>query len=478
LRIPDNEVSTNLWREKNLDKVCYYYYNILHQKELDESIRASSSSSSSDKNHWERKGFTLAPICDIKRHFVTIGKEGLTCLLNNARKLVKMPKRKPHTIILKNDTVAMKLAKNIIIDAEVESDWLYAFNLDKLMKNGWSRGATVKTDGVSLCVGLKLLGANIKPVVEEPNVTDAGVRKRKRAPAAQALHDRSGMPDSIGMDESVIAFDPGRHTLLYGIQKLASGGMETYKLSCNAYYTHAGKYKADKRRAHWNEEVVDVHDALSCVSPKTIDTDRWDFYLHIVHYNLNALWDHKLHKRWAREDLRFYILKNSAMDLWLSRVKTQACAAAGVSKIRIAYGGASFSSTGPGEKNSAPTAFQFKRMKKIFTESSVNVVDEFRTTKCCATCGDRGVTSILQNVYDRRKRVAGTNWYPVRGLKRCNNTYCCKFYDRDANAALNIWAVHHMQAALEAGVLYRPLHLSRDNNDGLGEPSRFILSAV
>ena len=76
------------------------------------------------------------------------------------------------------------------------------------------------------------------------------------------------------------------------------------------------------------------------------------------------------------------------------------------------------------------------------------------------------------------KRVAGKNWYPVRGLQRFNKTYCCKFYDRDANAALNIWAVHHMQAALVAGVLHRPSHLSRENDEGLGEPSRFTLSAV
>jgi hypothetical protein len=128
LKIAANEVNSDVWREKNLDKVVYYYYNILQQKKSDESIRASSSSTSSDKNHWERKGFTLAPICDIKRYFVTIGKEGLTCLLNNAAKLVKMPKRKPQTAVLKNDTVEMKLSKHILIDAEIESDWLHAFN--------------------------------------------------------------------------------------------------------------------------------------------------------------------------------------------------------------------------------------------------------------------------------------------------------------------------------------------------------------
>ena len=326
--------------------------------------------------------------------------------------------------------------------------------------------------------GTKTNWGKIKPLVEEPNVTANGIRKRKRKPAAEALHERSGMPDSIGIDESVIAFDPGRHTLLYGIQKLANGDIKEYKYSSNEYYCHAGKFKADIRRAHWNTEVTDIHNALSGVSPKTIDLNRWDFYLHIVCHNLNDLWEHKLPKRWAREAFRFYRLKNAAMDKWLVKVKKKACAAAGVNKIRIAYGNGSFSSTGPGEKNSAPTSFQFKHVKNIFTKSCVNVVDEFRTTKCCAACGDRGVTSILQNVYDEGKRVAGKDWYPVRGLKRCNNTYCCKFYDRDANAALNIWAVHHMQAALVAGVLHRPRHLSRENDEGLGEPSRFTLSAV
>ncbi len=155
---------------------------------------------------------------------------------------------------------------------------------------------------------------------------------------------------------------------------------------------------------------------------KTINRVCWDYYLHIVHHNLISLCEHKLHKRWAREDLRFYILKHRAMDKWLS----------GVKKIHIAYSSAFFSSTGLCEKNSAPTFFQFKHIKHILTESCVNIVDAFRTTKYCAACGDRGVTWILQNIYVARKRVAGKYWYPIRGLKRCNNTYCSKFHDRDA----------------------------------------------
>ena len=38
---------------------------------------------------------------------------------------------------------------------------------------------------------------------------------------------------------------------------------------------------------------------------------------------------------------------------------------------------------------------------------------------------------ITKYIYDEGKRVVGKDWYPVQGLKRCNNTYYCKFYDRE-----------------------------------------------
>ncbi len=76
-------------------------------------------------------------------------------------------------------------------------------------------------------------------------------------------------------------------------------------------------------------------------------------------------------------------------------------------------GGASFSSTMPLEKNSAPISFQFKHAKNIFKKSCVKVVDEFRTRKYCAACRERSVTSILQDVYSERKRMLGKDGYPV-----------------------------------------------------------------
>ncbi len=113
--------------------------------------------------------------------------------------------------------------------------------------------------------------------------------------------------------------------ILYDIQKLPNGDIKTYKYSSNEYYCHSGKFKADTRRAYWNSEVRDIHVALSGVSPKTINLDRWNFYIHIVHQNLIRLWEHKLPKRWARENLRFYILKNKAMDKWLAKIKIMCC---------------------------------------------------------------------------------------------------------------------------------------------------------
>ena len=155
------------------------------------------------------------------------------------------------------------------------------------------------------------------------------------------------------------------------------------------------------------------------------------------------------------------------------KLKKKAILSSTCKKIRIAYGGASFDSTGKHEKFSAPTSFQFKRLKVMFGENNVNVVDEFRTTKCCFFCGVRGDSSVLQNVYEPKPSgVSVENWFPVRGLKRCNHIYCSNFLDRDYNAALNILAVH----TAVAGCLDRPIHLLRDNVIASVEPGRFVLN--
>ena len=209
--------------------------------------------------------------------------------------------------------------------------------------------------------------------------------------------------------------------------------------------------------------------ALSAVTPKTADLVAFRAYLAVVAAHHAALWAHKLPPRWAREGLRFHILKHRVLDRWLAGVKAEL--QAGGKTVKVAVGAGTFSPTGKGESEPAPTAFQYKRVQLAFGAEHVSLVNEDFTTKCCAACGARGVASVLQDVFDPRARREGARWLPIRGLKRCSHTDCCSFYDRDANAALNILA------AFEAAVRGedRPAHLDRDTEEVHAERGRWQL---
>jgi len=193
------------------------------------------------------------------------------------------------------------------------------------------------------------------------------------------------------------------------------------------------------------------------VSPKSVRGVDWDAYIAVLVANLAALWAHRRHARCGRENLRAYIAKTRTIDKWCRELKATATAG-GATDVRVAIGAAPFSHTGAGEV-SAPTTYAFRRVCVVFGARAVLPVDEYGTTKCCAACGAGGSTTVLQDVYDDAQRVAGQPWRAVRGLKRCDSSDCCNYYDRDHNAALNILAVY---VALVGG-LPRPAHLSRTN---------------
>ena len=99
----------------------------------------------------------------------------------------------------------------------------------------------------------------------------------------------------------------------------------------------------------------------------------------------------------------------------------------------------------------------------------MNVVNEGFTSKCCAICGAKNITTVLQDIYDEKLYIEGKKWFPVRGLKRC--AVCKLFYDRDKNAAINIAMVHAAAAMIPAS---RPNHL-KCNNETVVEPTCFVL---
>jgi hypothetical protein len=313
----------------------------------------------------------------IGRKFITIDKLVLKALLKN------------NIIEEENEDVVRNERDNLYLLNIERAIWLQVFDYKKIKKKNWVPGDTVKTDGISICFHLKLLGGNIKPTI--PLI--AGEQKRKRKPAAEALHECSGYVEAILPSETVVAFDPGRTTLLYGVQKIDNDNTNVFKLTSGEYYCRAGnsfinniyfnfiklnifyvfycvgKPRADQRRAHWNEPVRHIHEALSMLTRKTIDEYRINLLIEYMKLHEDELWLNRAHRRWANEDFRFWRLKHKVMDGFYNKVKKKAMSSINnCNSVRIAYGGASFPANGKHEKYSAPTGFQFKRRKLIFNK--------------------------------------------------------------------------------------------------------------
>jgi hypothetical protein len=258
--------------------------------------------------------------------------------------------------------------------------------------------------------------------------------------------------------------------MLYGVQRLDDGTIINYKLTRNGFYAAAGKNKSDKRRRKWMQvEDIQAMNQLLCANhSKTVNLQQWSRYIEILKDNHALIWAHKFHKKWALMDFRFYTMKHKVMDHFLLKVVKEAKLKSGKEYVRIAYGNGYFLSSGKGEKIAAPNFLMYKRAKRIFG-NRMNVVDEGFTSKCCSNCGANNKISILQDIYDEKKKVKGKKWFAVRGLKHCE--VCSNFYDRDHNAALNIAMVHAAAALIPPS---RPRHL-KYNNETVVEPTNFIL---
>jgi hypothetical protein len=111
-----------------------------------------------------------------------------------------------------------------------------------------ARGASVKTDGVSLCV---LYRVQLPPAEQaRAAATDTSAKRHKLAKteaaaakaAAKTVGPQRAPPLLAG--QRVIAFDPGRRTLLYGVEPLANGKLKKHALSRGASYSGMGTRNA------------------------------------------------------------------------------------------------------------------------------------------------------------------------------------------------------------------------------------------
>lgn len=337
---------THTWLATHLENVLRYFYHIL---QFMESLE-------------DGKVFTLAPLCSIKSHYLTIDTTILFEMMKNT-----------------GLTNADRSAFMALRDAHFDS----VFKLKGLCSGEFSY--MVETDGVSLCVHFQVSRV----------VSEVGNRELKKA-------------------ERVIAIDPGRTNLIFGVEELPNGELKTYKLTRNQYYTDAGMKTFNRKAAKWEADIHEAELVFRQNSPKTTKEEVWDKFLSDYISVYDTLWKAKTTKKWGRERFKVYSLKRKTLDTFFQTME-------GDVKPVIAYGAAKFN---PNNKNelSAPTTYLSKRCAQHFPTI---FVDEYNTTKICHCCNQRLSTVIRQG-------------QEVRGLRWCCSTNCRTFQNRDLNAALNI----------------------------------------
>ena len=318
--------------------------------------------------------------------------------------------------IMKEVTLFDKSLKDFM---DLRNDhWGSIFALDGLKSKG-DFTHLVETDGVGLCVHFRI---------------------PKRHPRSSSHYNAS---------QRVIAIDPGRCNLICAVEKNQDGTLQTWNLSRKTYYQDSGYTKTLKQANQWNLEIQDSLESLSKVSPKTIQSNEWDAYQKCIETHYDVLWNQYTTRKWGRSRMNTYSGKRRTLDTFFSSFQKK-----GEETPVIAFGAAKFNPTSKHEL-SAPTTYISKRCSQHY---ETHFIDEYNTSKMCSCCG-KELTILYKKTEDGKARQ-------IRGLRWCGSTSCCKFLNRDKNAAENIRMCF-------VGGAVRPNSLSRNSvGVSLGESKR------
>ena len=334
------------------------------------------------------RGFSIAPICKIKRHFMTIDTTVLFELLKNVAAEAD-PNLCPDWLAALGNMSLPTFRKEENTGLQ-KTAWDTTFNIDGLRRRR-TFGRQVDTDGVSMTVHFH-------------------VTVRKRARHQKRIQQQ---PDKY---KRIVAIDPGRVNL---VTALDSSTHKLRTLTRKEYYTTARINRLNKKTTLWEIPLRGVISALSKTSIRTSSPCLVYAYRRVIVRNYNRLWELRFQKKRAREALACYAGKQGVMDSFFSSFTKP-----GQEKPVIAYGAASFRPTGKGEV-SVPVKGVLKACRKHYQTVLVN---EYLTTKVHHACGHR-----LNPI---ASRMAGPPVRAIRGLCWCNT--CTKFVSRDGNAAQNI----------------------------------------
>ena len=395
------EVYENYALDEDMNQIINLHRNILGLKE-DEIIYEDKCSNENilkyfillNQYYEEHKLplFNIVPICNLKNHYITIDA------------LVFYGIIKELNIIDCNFEVFKGLS---------HEHWNSIIDITKLQGKNNKFTGLIETDGIVMSTHF------IRPKNINDDLKTVEIKNTNR----------------------VVAIDPGRVNIFYGVEKNEDGSLKTYKLTRGQYYCESGTTKANKITKIWQKNIQNELIKLSKVSLKGCSIEQHRSFLKVYFEVYDALWNENKKSRWSRQRFRLYGGKKRTFAKFCNSIKNYDS----TREVVLAYGSAKFASGGKKEI-SVPTTRAFKECKERFP---IKIIDEFRTSKI-----HYEDDSILQKV---RFNDAKRKDYWLRGLLWCSSPNKSKFVSRDLNAALNI-----LRCAINP---IRPLILQRNENN-------------
>lgn len=373
----------------------------------------------------------------------------------------------------KCQTEQVKL-KNPEYRAEV---WSFFFDVTKLrrLRKAWTFQESISTNGIQVSVGfhksVKKFEKREPPAIgQKPPLT-------KLAPglySEQSILDRYS-----GWDDNKIRFvanDPGVINLV-----------STFALGENHSPINVSQ-KAYKHSLH-HRGVMATTSLLRCklqpstddltIHPfrKTVILSRFEVYLRVIRRHWSHVWRIEQKRQFRHNRFERWKLSQAFMDDTLNQYETQVKGPEEEKKQTILlFGNGGAGHGGFGALKGGGVKGPVKKLKRLLARRfAVITADEFRTTKCCLTCGrglrhPRGRIALRHQKPDRRGRV--------RTEKIQNGvTYCCdtthhSFLNRDPDASRKIGYRFCMRlCGRELGVWSRNYpadKLGQDRNDQVG----------
>ena len=232
----------------------------------------------------------------------------------------------------------------------------------------------------------------------------------------------------------MIAFDPGRVTLLEGVEKLPDGSIRRHRLTKKQYYQDSHINRANKNVKNWNREIEGINQEMSAKTYRTPDIEEFLQYVQVVEQHNDILWEHLTQKKYGRNRFDVYVHKTKCIDKFFQSLQQ------------------------PGEAEARYCLWCFENLIRMVLERSLLLLPHCRNVvlnitkqrwsmsserpKYVASVRNHWINCIerwirRQGIVEESLGLEKRNGNEIRGLRWCS-TKCHKFQSRDLNAALNI----------------------------------------